>query len=141
MSAEFVSPIVALVIAVGGIFSQWYFQNRQLKHTANLQKRQLKVTLFDKRFPIYLVVRDFLNRATSPVDAPSCKTFLQDTKEAEWLFPETISKFIVEIYKNADDLHRGRNEDNARIWLDGKAHTLAREKFAEFLRLFDEPKS
>lgn len=141
MKAEFVSPIIALVIAVGGNLLQWYFQTRQLRHAASLQKRQLRLTMFDKHFSVYLTVRDFLNRATSSADVPSCKKFLQDTKEAEWLFPQDIVDFINDIYATANDLYSGRNEDTARVWLDGKGHTLAREKFAPFLTLYDEPKT
>jgi hypothetical protein len=136
--------VLALAIAIGNAIWQSWLQRRQLKHT-----------LFEKRFPIYVATRAFLNGITSSVDAPSPRTFLQETRAVEWLFPSVIGSFVNEVYTKANDLQTlneeikqaHENDPSANVrqlkeqrlalekWFATDAQRIAREKFTPFLRL------
>lgn len=133
----------ALVIAVGNAWWQ-----------SRLSRRQLKQAIFEKRFAVYLTVRDFIGRVCKTLDVKlqECFTFQYDTNQAEFLFEPPVQTFINEVYRKATELHsvneilRGApNGDQQRLnekhglatWFAVDAHEIAKTQFAPYLRLYD----
>ena len=137
----------ALAIAVGNGFWQ-----------AQLQRRQLKHSLFEKRFTVYYAVREFLGEITRTLrvdDLQRCFKFLRDTNQAEFLFDPSVESFISEVYRMATSLHTvnavldgGDVQDNQaqlerqrelEMWLSEDAHNIAASTFRPYLILYDKP--
>lgn len=144
--------LVALLIAIGTALWQ-----------SRLQQQQQRLTLFDKRFRIFLTVRQFLFTVnTNPeIDAFG---FWQKTNQAKFLFKPSIGidTFIDEIGKKArklQDINKrlGRpvvttDPNQAQVhqrqlqqeqlalreWLSD-AHATANQKFMRQLILYGEP--
>ena len=127
---------VALVIAVGNALWQ-----------SHLQRRQLKVSLFEKRFPVFVTLREFL--VGGEKTAEQCFEFLRDTKQGKFLFGPAFDAFVNEVYSKAQR-RRSLNEllthgpppnerqfeelQSVEEWLTG-AFTMAEKKFGSYLRL------
>src|ERR1017187_9002380 len=84
---------VALFIAIGNAMWQ-----------SHLQRRQLKVSLFEKRFPVFVTLREFLVGGDKTVD--QCSAFLRETKQGKFLFGPAFDVFVNEVYSKA---HRRRS--------------------------------
>ena len=73
---------VALFIAFGNALWQ-----------SHLQRRQFKISLFDKRFPVYETLRRFLAFGMKKTEA-ECVAFLQETKDGKVLFGPAFDDFV-----------------------------------------------
>jgi hypothetical protein len=129
---------VALFIAIGNALWQSY-----------LQRRQFKISLFDKRFPVYETLRRFLAFGMKKTEA-ECVAFLQETRSGKYLFGPAFDDFVNEVYRKANRL-RSLNDQ----WKDGQvpdqclfdelqavekwltdAFNMAEKKFGSDVRLY-----
>ena len=131
---------LALAIAIGNAIWQSY-----------LQKRQLKVALFDKRFPVFVTVREFLVEGGKT--GAQCAAFLRDTKQGKFLFGRAFDDFVNEVYGKAQRC-RQLNEllpdgqrpseryleelQSVERWLT-EAFAVVEKKFGPDLQLNDAP--
>jgi hypothetical protein len=88
-------PMVA--VAAGGIaFAQWW--------TA---KNKLKLDLFDRRWAVYVAVRELLSEIVrhANVSPEAQDKFLAGVRGARWLFDERVHHYIFEeLYRRVTDL-------------------------------------
>lgn len=127
---------VALFIAIGNAMWQ-----------SHLQRRQLKVSLFEKRFPVFVTLREFLVGGDKTVD--QCSAFLRETKQGKFLFGLAFDGFVNEVYSKAhrrrslnEMLKNGQQPNQRHLdelqsveeWWTA-AFTVAEEKFGPYLQL------
>ncbi len=137
--AKFLSAFgvpVALLIAIGNALWQ-----------SHLQARQFRVSLFEKRFPVFVTLREFLVGGEKTVD--QCSAFLRETKQGKFLFGTVFDDFVNEVYRKAhrirtlnEQLLNGHRPDARQLgelqtletwWTN--AFTDAEKQFGAFLRL------
>lgn len=131
---------LALAIAIGNALWQ-----------SHLQRRQLKQALFEKRFPVFVTLREFLVSGNKTGD--QCSTFLRETKQGKFLFGVAFDDFVNQVYEKAQrrrQLHerlpdgQPPNERNledlqsVETWLI-KAFVDAEKRFGPDLQLNDAP--
>jgi hypothetical protein len=127
---------VALLIAIGNAMWQ-----------SRLQRRQLQVSLFEKRFPVFVTVREFLVSGEKTAD--QCSVFLRETRQGKFLFGPAFDAFVNEVYSKAQrrrSLHellangQRPNErylqelDSVENWLTD-AFTVAEKQFGSYIQL------
>jgi hypothetical protein len=100
---------VALLIAIGN--SLWQ---------SHLQERQFRVSFFEKRFPVFVTLREFLVGGEKTVD--QCSAFLRETKQGKFLFGKAFDDFVNEVYRKAhrirtlnEQLQNGHPPDERQI--------------------------
>lgn len=151
-----VAIVAAMVTAIGSAWWQSKLQRRQLQHSINLQGEQLKHSMYEKRFEVYLGVRKFIGTIVVNLqpDIPDAQLLLRETQQAEWLFRPEIKQFIEnELYKKAiklrtlNRLYEANTITQPQIdemndlctWFGDTAPVAAQELFAEYLKLTEEP--
>ena len=84
------APLLAVLVAVGVAFMQYY-----------LQQEQWKLQMFVKRFEVYAAVRRFLSAALNShgsLDSAEYDRFVFETRPAKFMFGSDVASFINEIY-------------------------------------------
>jgi hypothetical protein len=141
------TPIVALIAGSFGVLIAY----RQWKTAQN----RLKLDLFDRRFPVYQLIREFLASvlATGQIKSENIFDFAFATRTSRWLFNAAIASYLEdEVQKNAFDLESLETELRAttdperrkeivekqrkiKDWFAGQ-HKNLDDKFSDFLTLF-----
>jgi hypothetical protein len=125
--------LAALLIAIGTAMWQ-----------ARLQNQLLKNQMFEKRFAVYFALRQFLGEIsrTATVDVQRCFKLLYDVDQAEFLFDQSVDRFLMEVYEKALLVHAyesqpERRQEKAELleWLVSNAYGKAKETFNPYLML------
>ena len=129
---------------------------KQLDSQHRVQEDQVKLSLFDKRFFVYVSLRQFLNRLSELGTTLDAAQLLQDTNQAEFLFKPEIEEFLKQVYRRAHKLQSLKQQeahakqqlqglvpvdlsnqlDAESGWLISEAPKLARQKFEPYLILY-----
>lgn len=119
-----------------------------------LNKRKYDLDRYERRLRIYQRIVAMLRRIVKDyeLEIHDLQEFSADTAEADFLFPEEISKYISEFYTHAANLYLARaefrdstqtvpgNSDCRRVkveeekWFLGQ-HDVATEKFRKYLNI------
>jgi hypothetical protein len=135
----------AVLIAIGN--GLWQSQ---------LQRRQLKQAMFEKRFAVYMTVREYLRSVIEMfrVDFQTLIHFGHETHQAQFLFDASVQDFIQEVFQKANELHTlneilgtGPSGDQDRLdekhrlqrWFVDAHQTKLTKVFTPSLGLYDEP--
>lgn len=93
------TPVIAIV-AVGIAFAQWW--------TA---KQRLRLELFDRRWKVYMAIREFVSEMKREVvvSSDTLNAFRQDVRACRWLFDEEVERYVQEeLWKRAIELKSAR---------------------------------
>ena len=79
-------------------------ESKRMRETQReLQERQLKQDLFSKRLKVFDSLTGFLGNFPKGVESGQRARFLQDTHEAEFLFPDDAVDVINQVWEKASD--------------------------------------
>lgn len=67
---------------------------KQLQSQHRVQEDQVKLSLFDKRFLVYLALRQILNKLSDLGKTLDAAQLLRDTNQAQFLFKPDIEEFL-----------------------------------------------
>jgi hypothetical protein len=122
---------------------------------ASLERQSLRRELYDRRLNVYDMTRNFLaycDNETGNIPINKIQQFLQQTREAEFLFEPEASAFIEEVRKKAIKYHslnvvwnspqrtdemQGMSE--IQNWLGSEAFSRCKEIFSRYLKLTEDP--
>jgi hypothetical protein len=110
-----------------------------------LEREKFKLDLFDKRFAVFSVAREFLRfiTQTAKIEMKDLSEYLGNTQDAAFLFNEKIADHLTSLYKKAVDLQTTQKiyeplpvgEERERLC--NKEHDLLLELGNELLKLKD----
>ena len=134
-------------------------QERQSRLQTELQQRQLKHDLYEKRLSVFVCVMRFLSAAGRRAEVPrnDAMQLLRDTLQAEFLFDHETVSFIDEIYRKSNELsdtdamlnplpegtprRAALQEKRLELekWLLITAFDTAKQRFKPYLLLHENP--
>ena len=97
-----ITAIIAAIVAYIGFLQ--YLINRKQNLVA---EEKLKLDLFDKRFKVYQITKEFLELVVHvEFDLKELNKFEDNTEEAVFLFDENLSKYLDKIYFKSNNLRK-----------------------------------
>jgi hypothetical protein len=107
MVAQLATPLLAIAIAI------WVAVRQN-----EIQERQLRKDLFDRRFVVYRDTREFMayvmgTNGHFSLQGTEYRRFMDAVENAEMLFRTDVHDYLLEIKKTADDLSVYANKEEA----------------------------
>ncbi len=126
---DFFIALMPIALAIFGsyIAIQQYRTNR----------KKLKIELFEKRFAVFDSINKFIGAVvrTQTVDQQQINDFLAGTRGAEFLFSESIKKYVTEIWEKSVDLDVWAKDENRSTNASNRAEHM--KWFVKQLREID----
>jgi hypothetical protein len=72
-----------------------------------VNRRTLKLALYDRRFRVYAAARTLISAAVANrgLNHSEIQVFLAETKEADFLFKPAVATHLIAMYKKANEFH------------------------------------
>ena len=106
------TPLIAL-LAVWIAYQQY-----------RVNRKKLQLDLYEKRYGVYRALRELLSVCLQNYNVSNAELFkfLAGTNESEFLFKDEVSKYLLEVYRKANELH------SSAFQLEGNALPVGPER-------------